>query len=287
MIAIYKKELKSYFTSMIGYVFIAFFLVIVGIYYVIYNLINQYANFEYVLSGVSFIFILLVPILTMRLMAEDKRQKTDQLLFTSPLPIGKVIAGKFFAVFTVFLIAMAVICFYPLVIIQFGAVPLKIAYTAILGFTLLGGAYIALGLFISALTESQLVAAVISFGAILITALMDSLVNFLPTDNRSAFMIFSLIVIFLGWLIYSMVHNITVPLGFGILAEVCLTVVYLFKATFFDGLVSRFFGWFSVIARFDYFVSGILDLSSVVYYISVIFIFLFVTVQAIKKRRWN
>lgn len=287
MLAIYKKELKSYFTSMIGYVFIAFFLVIVGIYYVVYNLINQYANFEYVLSGVSFIFILLVPILTMRLMAEDKRQKTDQLLFTSPLSIGKIIAGKFMAVFTVFLIAMAVICVYPLVLIQFGAVPLKIAYTAILGFTLLGGAYIALGLFISALTESQLVAAVISFVAILITALMDSLVNFLPTDNRSAFMIFSFMVIILCWLIYSMVHNVTVTLGFGILTEVCLTVVYLLKATFFDGLVSRFFSWFSVIARFDHFVSGILDLSSVIYYISVIFIFLFVTVQAIKKRRWN
>lgn len=287
MLAIYKKELKSYFTSMIGYVFIAFFLVIVGIYYVVYNLINQYANFEYVLSGVSFIFILLVPILTMRLMAEDKRQKTDQLLFTSPLPIGKIIAGKFFAVFTVFLMAMAVVSFYPLVLVQFGAVPLKIAYASILGFTLLGGAYIALGLFISSLTESQLVAAVISFVVILITALMDSIVNLLPSDNRSAFMIFSLIVILLCWLVYSMIHNLTIALGLGIIAEIGLTAVYLLKATLFDGLVSRFFGWFSVIARFDNFVSGILDLSSVIYYISVIFIFLFITVQAIKKRRWN
>lgn len=287
MLAIYKKELKSYFTSMIGYVFIAFFLVIVGIYFVVYNLINQYANFEYVLSGVSFIFVLLVPILTMRLMAEDKRQKTDQLLFTSPLSIGKIIAGKFFAVFTVFLIAMAVICAYPLILLQFGAVPLKIAYASILGFSLLGGAYIALGLFISALTESQLVAAVISFVAILITALMDSLVNLLPSDNRTAFMIFTIIVILLCWLIYSMIHNLTVTLSIGMLAEIGLAAMYFIKATLFDGLVARFFSWFSVIARFDKFISGILDLSSIIYYISVIFIFLFITVQAIKKRRWN
>jgi ABC-2 type transport system permease protein len=182
---------------------------------------------------------------------------------------------------------MAVICTYPLLLLQFGAVPLKMAYASILGFSLLGGAYIALGLFISALTESQLVAAVISFVAILITALMDSLVNMLPSDNRSAFVIFAFMVILICWLIYSMIHNLTITLGLGILAEICLTVAYLFKATLFDGLVSRFFSWFSVIARFDKFVSGVLDLSSVIYYISVIFIFLFITVQAIKKRRWN
>src|SRR5690606_29702237 len=129
--------LKSYFTSMTGYVFIAFFLVIIGIYYVIYNMIQLYANFEYVLSGVSFIFILLVPILTMRLMAEEKKQKTDQLLFTSPLPVGKIIAGKFFAVLTIFLVVMAIICLYPLILLQFGTLSLKVAYGSILGFCLL------------------------------------------------------------------------------------------------------------------------------------------------------
>ena len=287
MLAIYKKELKSYFTSMTGYVFIAFFLVIVGIYYVVYNMINLYANFEYVLSGVSFIFILLVPILTMRLMAEDKKQKTDQLLFTSPLSVGKIIAGKFFAVVTVFLIAMAIICLYPLILLQFGEVSLKIAYGTILGFSLLGGAYIAIGLFISSLTESQLVAAVVSFVVILVTALMDSLVKMLPADNRSAFIIFSIIVILICWLLYNMMHNITLTLLIGVIAEIVLTIIYLLKSTLFDGLVAKVFGWFSVIARFDNFVSGILDLSSVIYYLSVIFVFLFLTVQSIKKHRWS
>lgn len=287
MLAIYKKELRSYFTSMIGYVFIAFFLVIVGIYYSVYNLINQVANFEYVLSTVSFITILLIPILTMRLMAEDKKQKTDQLLFTSPLPIGEIIVGKFLAVFTVFLVGIAIISVYPLILLKFGAVPLKVAYSSILGFTLLGGAYIAIGLFISSLTESQIVAAVISFVVTLITALMDGLVDLLPTDKRSAFLIFTVIILLLSWLLYSMVHNMTVTIGVGILAEACLTGLYTLKDTFFDGLVSRVFSWFSVIARFDNFISGILDVSSIIYYISVIFIFLFITVQAIKKRRWN
>lgn len=287
MLAIYKKELKSYFTSMTGYVFIAFFLVIIGIYYVIYNMIQLYANFEYVLSGISFIFILLVPILTMRLMAEEKKQKTDQLLFTSPLPVGKIIAGKFFAVYTVFLAVMGIVCLYPLILLQFGSISLKVAYGAILGFSLLGAAYIAIGLFISTLTESQVVAAVVSFVVILITALMDGLVTLLPTDKKSAWIILSIIIIAICWIVYIMMHNLTISLAAGIIAEAVLTVFYLVKPTVFDGLVSRIFNWFSVIARFDNYTKGVLDLSSAVYFISIVFLFQFLTVQAIKKRRWS
>lgn len=287
MLAIYKKELKSYFTSMTGYVFIAFFLVIIGIYYVVYNMIQLYANFEYVLSGVSFIFVLLVPILTMRLMAEEKKQKTDQLLFTSPLPVGKIIAGKFFAVLTVYLAVMAIICLYPLILLQFGSLSLKVAYGSILGFSLLGAAYIAIGLFISSLTESQVVSAVVSFVVILITALMDGIVNLLPKDKKSAWIIFTLIIIVICWLIYEMMHNITISLTAAVICEAVLTVFYIMKPTVFDGLVSRVFNWFSVIARFDNYTKGVLDLSSAVYFISIVFLFQFLTVQAIKKRRWS
>jgi ABC-2 type transport system permease protein len=287
MLAIYKKELKSYFTSMTGYVFIAFFLVIIGLYLVVYNMINQYANFEYVLSSISFIFVLLVPILTMRLMAEEKKQKTDQLLFTSPLPVSKIIMGKYFAVFTVFLTVMGIICLYPLILLQFGAVPLKVAYSSILGFALLGAAYIAIGLFISALTESQVVAAVISFVVILITALMDGIVTMLPTDNKSAWIIFSIILVVICFITYIMMHNITVFISAFLAGEIALTIIYLMKPTIFDGLVVRVFDWFSVIARFDNFVMGVLDLSSAIYYISIVFLFIFLTVQAIKKHRWS
>jgi ABC-2 type transport system permease protein len=287
MLAIYKKELKSYFTSMTGYVFIAFFLVIISLYFTVYNIINQYSSFEYVLSNVSFLFVLLVPILTMRLMAEEKKQKTDQLLFTSPLSTGKIVMGKFFAVFTIFLIVMAIVCLYPLILMQFGTVYLKVAYATIFGFTLLGSAYIAIGLFISALTESQVVAAVVSFIVILLTALMDSLAGLLPKDNKSAWIILAAIVILICWITYVLMHNLTVSLTIGIIGEALLAVIYVMKPTLFDGLLVKIFGWFSVIARFDNFVTGLLDLSSVLYYISVTFLFLFLTVQAIKKSRWS
>ncbi len=287
MLAIFKKELKSYFTSMTGYVFVAFFLVIVGIYYAVYNLMNMVANFEYVLSGISFIFVLLVPILTMRLMAEDKKQKTDQLLFTSPLSISKIISGKYFAVLSVFLIAMVIVCLYPLILLQFGSLSLKVAYGSILGFTLLGAAYISIGLFVSSLTESQLVAAVVSFVVILVTVLMDSLVSFLPTDNRTCYLIFLVAILLICWLLYSMMHNYVVSLTIGVFGEAALAVTYFVKPALFDGLLTKVLGWFSVMARFDNFTTGILDLSSVVYYLSVVFIFLFLTVQVIKKHRWN
>ena len=167
MLAIYKKELRSYFTSLIGYVFIAFFLAVIGLYFYLYNISNGYANFEYVLSGSTFIFMVLVPIITMRVMAEENRQKTDQLLLTAPITTKAIILGKYLALMTIYGIVMLVTSLYPLVITKYGIVNLKTAYASILGFYLLGCAFMAVGLFVSTCTENQLVAAVVSFVIIL------------------------------------------------------------------------------------------------------------------------
>ena len=287
MLAIYKKELRSYFTSMIGYVFIAFFLVIIGIYFMIYNLMFGLANFEYSLSTITFIFVLLVPLLTMRLMSEEKKQKTDQLLLTSPLSARSIILGKFFAVFTIFAIVMAIICMYPLIMSLYGSIPYASAYGSILGFTLLGGAYLAMGLFISSLTESQMVAAVISFAVFLFTALMEGFANIFPTDNKTAYMVFSVIVLLICLLLYHLMHNYTVSLTIGVVGIGGLTAIYLLKPTMFDGSVIKVFEWLSVISRFDTFSAGIFDLSGVIYYLSIIFLFTFLSMQVIKKRRWS
>ena len=133
MLAIYKKELKSYFHSMIGYVFMAFFLVVIGIYTYVINLSYQVANFEYVLKNVNFIFIILVPILTMRVIAEEKKQKTDQLLFTSAVSMPKIVIAKYLAVLSLFAVTMVIVCCYPLVLACFGDVAFSTCYTAILG----------------------------------------------------------------------------------------------------------------------------------------------------------
>jgi ABC-2 type transport system permease protein len=272
---------------MIGYVFIAFFLVIIGIYFMIYNLMFGFANFEYSLSTVTFIFVLLVPLLTMRLMSEENKQKTDQLLLTSPLTARSIIWGKFFAVFTIFGIVMAIVCTYPLIMSLYGSVPYGSAYGSILGFTLLGGAYLAMGLFISSLTESQVIAAVISFVAFLFTVLMEGFASIFPTDNKTAYTVFTVIVLLICLLLYRMMHNATVSLVAGVVGIGGLTAIYMLKPTLFDGSVVKVFGWLSVISRFDNFSSGIFDLSGVIYYLSIIFLFTFLSMQVIKKRRWS
>lgn len=286
MLAIYKRELKSYFTSMIGYIFIAFFLVIIGIYYVIYNLVYGYGNFEIVLSSVSFLYVVLVPILTMRIMAEEKRQKTDQLLLTSPIPPYQIILGKYLAVITVFTAAIGITCFYPLILLQFGNASLNTAYTSLLGFFLLGASFIAIGVFISSLTENQIVAAVISFIVILLTTIIDGIVGIFPSDNKSTWIILSVIFLFLCYLTYVVIHNIFFSLILGIIGEVLITGIYFLKPSFFDGLIVKIFDWFSIVGRFESFYMAIIKLSDLVYYISIIFLFLFLTVQSIKKSRW-
>ncbi|MBO5197604.1 MAG: ABC-2 transporter permease [Lachnospiraceae bacterium] len=287
MLAIYKKEMRSYFTSIIGYLFLGFFLVVSGIYHVVYNMVSGYSDIAYALSGVVMVFILLVPMLTMRLMAEENRQKTDQLLFTSPLSITQIILGKYFVVITVLALAMVVVCIYPLVLTEYGTVNLVYAYTSVLGFYLLGCAYMAIGLFISAVTESQVFAAIVTFVVILITCLMDGIVGIMPTDNKSAWVIFAILVLVLAIVLYAMMRNAVVSVGIGLVGEVVLAVLYFVNPSFYDSSVTNFFGWFSVVSRFDQFTTGILDLSSVIYYLSLCVLFVFLTIQAIKKRRWS
>mgnify|MGYP001101603804 CR=1 FL=1 len=141
MKAIYKREVASYFKSMTGYVFLFFVFLIVGIYFYAYNLLNGYPSMNVTFNSITFVFLLAVPVLTMRVLAEERRQKTDQLLITAPVSVAKIVLGKFFALLTVYLIPIGVICIYPLIMRIFGKISFAQNYTAILGFFLLGAEY--------------------------------------------------------------------------------------------------------------------------------------------------
>ena len=147
MIAVCRKELRSYRISMIGYVFVAFMLAVVSLYFAYQNLNLASPRFELVLQNVQFIFLVFVPILTMRVLAEEKKQKTDQLLLTLPMTVKDIVIGKYLAVVVLFTIPMLIICIYPLILTMFGSVNLPAAYFSILGFYLLGCANIAIGVF--------------------------------------------------------------------------------------------------------------------------------------------
>ena len=145
MRAVYKKELKGYLTSMQGYVFMAFILLIIGIYFTAYNLNYASPDFGYTLSAITFVFLIITPVLTMRILAEEKKNKTDQLLLTSPVPVWKIVLGKYLGMVTIYLIPVLIAGLYPFILSKYGTVSYSMAFTAIIGFFFLGCANLSIG----------------------------------------------------------------------------------------------------------------------------------------------
>ncbi len=285
--AIYRKELRGFFNNMTGYIFIAFVLAVVGIFATATNFKGGYPYFEYALGSVSFIFLLVVPILTMRVFAEEKHARTDQLLYTLPISIPKVVLGKYLAMLTVFLIPVGVMCLYPLILVMYGSTQVVTAYGAIIGFACLGATLISIGMFMSSLTESQVISAVISFGAILLTYLMSSLATLVPSTASASYIAFAVAILALALIIYVMTKNYWAAFIFAAALEVVLAVVYFTNQNLFVGAFASVLSWLSIFDRLNNFIYGIFDLTAVVYYLSIIVIFNFFTIQSVEKRRWS
>ena len=184
MMAVLKRELKAYFTSVIGWIFLAAFFFVFNLYFVANNLIYGTPYLSYSLSNVAFVLVIIIPILTMRSMAEDRRTKTDQLLYTAPVSIPKIIIGKFLALAAIFSVVIGAICLCPLLLSRFGSVPMAESYAAILGIWLYGCLSIAICVFVSALTESQVIAAVLSFALLFIGFMMQQITGLISSSEN-------------------------------------------------------------------------------------------------------
>ena len=287
MLAIYKRELKSYFRSFIGFLFIAVTLFFLGLYFSVYNLMNGYPYFAYVVSSVTFLFMLTVPILTMRILAEEKRSKTDQLILTAPVSVGGIVMGKFLALLTIFAIPVAIICFYPLIMAQYGSVPMGEAYLSILAYFLFGMTAIAIGLFLSSVTESQVIAAVLTFVFLFAFYMMNGISSFFSQTSMSTAVAFGLLIVAIAIIIYTMIKNVLISAVIGVVGEVALVIVYVVKSSIFQGGIQKVLNVFNLSGHYDNFTKGVFDVTGIVYFISVIAICLFLTMQSIQKRRWN
>lgn len=287
MKAIYSKEIKSYFNSMTGYLFIGFFLAIIGLYHFVYNFSYATADYTYVVQSIPLFYIFLVPILSMRIMAEENKQKTDQLLFTSPVSVADVMVGKYLAMVTLLAAVILAACLQPALLADYGNVDLASAYLSLFGLFLMGAAYLAIGLFVSSVTESQVLAAVITFVIILFTNLVDAIAGFFETDSFTAWVVFGVLFLIIAVVSFVIMRNIIVSAAIFAVLEIALVLIYLLKPTLLENSIVNVFGWFSVVKRLDSFIAGILSLSDVVYYLSVIGIFVFLSVQSAMKRRWN
>lgn len=287
MKAIYKKELRSYLTSMIGYVFIVFLLLLIGMYVTAINIQQAYPEIGYALGNASFVFLIAVPVLTMRVLAEEQKNKTDQMLLTAPVRIEHIILGKYLALLTVFLIPVAVICLYPLILAQHGTISFALSYTSLLGFFLLGASYIAIGVFISSVTESQVIAAVISFVVLFVSYMEEGIAGFFPESAAGSLFSFMVLVLFVCIWIGSMIKNPVITGVFLIVLEAGLLVLYFVKSSLLEGKIQEFLSIFNLTGHLDNFIYGIFDLNGIVYYLSVIVLCVFFTVQSLQKRRWN
>lgn len=287
MIAVLKHELRLYFQSLTAYVFGAFLLAFIGIGAMLYNLQAAVSNFEYVLSFGSMVFVVIVPILTMRVIAEERKQKTDQLLYALPISTMDVILGKFFALLLVYLLPLCLVAVYPLIFSQYGEVYLLTSYGSLVAFFLMGAALIAVGMFLSSLTENQGFAAGLGIAVILLNYFSVSLAEYVSATAIGSAIALCALSGLLGWLIRHLTRNENLGYGIGLGLMAVITAVYCADGELFEGLLPDIMKKLSLFDRLETFVNGVFDLTAIVYFLSVIGFFLFLSVQSLEKRRYN
>lgn len=287
MSAVFRHELRGYFHTLTAYVFGAFLLAVVGLGSMLYNLEAAVSNFEFVLSFASIIFVIIVPILTMRTIAEERKQRTDQLLYSLPITTTQVILGKYFALLVVYLIPLAVISLYPLLFSQFGEVYLPTSYGSLLAFFLLGAALLAVGMFLSSLTDNQGFAAGLGIAAILLNYYSVSLAEYTSSTASGSLIALYVFALLFGVVIRSLTRNENLAYGVTFVLIAALAVLYLTDSSAFEGLLPGIMTKLSLFRQLSSFVNGAFDLTAIVYYLSVTGFFLFLSVQSLEKRRYN
>lgn len=234
------------------------------------------------------VYLVAIPILTMRSFSEERKNKTDQLLLTAPVSLFKVILGKYLAMISVLAIPMVIFCLFPLIIKMQGTAYLGIDYLSILVFYLLGCVYVAIGMFISSLTESQIIASISTFGILLVLYLWNGILGFLPSSAIGGLIgILLLFTVAVGY-IYHMTGNVILSGGLELLGIVAGVVTYLVKSSLFENLLTNCLSGLALTDVFSGIAdNSILDVSGIVLYLSLIVIFFFLTVQTFQKRRWS
>lgn len=287
MIAVLKHELSNYFHSLTAYIFSAFLLAFVGIGAMLYNIQSAVANFEYVLSFVCLGFVVIIPILTMRVIAEERKQKTDQLLYSLPIKTSEIVIGKYFALLSVYLVPLCIVAVYPAIFAQYGDVYLLTSYGSLLAFFIMGAAFIAIGTFISSLTDNQGFAAGITIPVILLNYYSVTLAEYVSSTAFGSLISLVVIALLLGLVVQYVTKNENAACLTCIVLTAVTCIAYFIDSTKFEGLLPDIMTKLSLFERFYTFVNGVFDMTAIVYYVTVIIFFLFLSVQSLEKRRYN
>jgi len=237
MIAVLKHELRSAFNTLTIYLFCAALLCFVGVGAMIYNIQASVANFEYVLNFVSIGLVVIIPVLTMRSFAEERRQKTDQLLYALPLKTWQIVLGKYLELVVMFLVPMAIISVYPYVFSRYGEVYLPGAYGALLAFFVMGAALISVGVFISSLTDNQGFAAGISIVVFLLNYYSVSLAEQVSSTAIGSAIALCVLAVLVGFIVKALTKNNLIALGVGGGLAALTLVSYCILPDKFEGLL--------------------------------------------------
>ena len=287
MPAILKHELNHYLHSLTTYLFIAAMLLFIGIGALLYNINSALANFEYVLAYVCMGMCIIIPILTMRIIAEERKQKTDQLLYSLPLTTAEIVIGKYLAVLIVFAVPCLIVSMYPLIFAQFGDVYLLTSYGSLLAFFIMSAAMVAIGVFISSLSDNIGFAAGIAIVLFLFNYFSVTLAEYVSTSALGSLLAIFLLIFAVSYIIQYMTGNENIGLAAGIVMVLVVMGLYFFAYESFEGLLPSIMTSMSLFERFYVFVDGVFDLTNIVFFLSVIALFLFLTVQSFEKRRYN
>lgn len=287
MIAVLRHELRSAFNSLTIYLFSAALLAFVGIGAALYNIEASVAGFEHVLSFVSIGLVVIIPVLTMRSFAEERRQKTDQLLYSLPLSTWQIVGGKYLALVLLFLVPMLIVALYPYVFSQYGELYLPGSYGAMLAFLMLGAALIAVGMFLSSLTDSQGLAAGSAIALFLFNYFSVSLAEQVSSTALGAALALCAAAVLVGLIVRALTKSCAIACGVGGVLLALVAAVYLFSDESLESLLPDLMRKLSLFSRFSTIVSGVFDLTVLVFYGSVIALGLFLTVQSLEKRRYN
>ena len=287
MMAVFRRELSDCFHTLTAYIFGAFLLAFVGVGAMIYNIQQAVANFEYVLSFVCLGFVVIIPILTMKAVAEERRQKTDQLLYSLPITASQIMIGKYLALLVVYLVPLVVISFYPLIFARFGEVYLLTSYGSMFAFFMMGAAFIAIGMFISSLTDNLGFAAGIAILVILLNYYSVTLAEYVSSTAIGSAAALIVAAVILGFVIRYLTRNDKLAVGTGAILSIAVAGLYVMDSAAFEGLLPDIMKKLSLFERFYKFVNGVFDLTGIVYYVTVTVFFLFLSVQSLEKRRYN
>lgn len=290
MTAIFKRELKSYFHGMMGYVLTAFLLATSGLYFLALDLGYGMTDFSYyTLYRTIFILLLYIPVLTMRSLAEERRSRTDQLLLTSPVSVWGIVLGKFFAMAVIFAIPCLVDAVMILILWGLGSTTTALAanFAGLLCYFLLGCAAIAVCEFCSGLTENQIIAAVMGFSALLLAYMMPSLRSMFNAGSAVALVVFT--ALSAGASLALGLRTRSFTLGCFVFAALCagLSALFLLRSTWLTEAFSAVLSTLCLFAPFEEFVNNSFSIPALVYYLTTAVLFLFFAAQGIEKRRWN